>query len=101
MVEEQAKRGSKRRKDKGSEWTEKELQEELEFIIGQSQKVRDLEEELENLKLKSLSKKDLQIQRNRLTAQLSRDRKKIEYDYLISQCLQMKNLLRKVKSDQD
>ena len=84
LVGDQGKKQSRRKKDKGNEWTEKELQEELELIIGQSQKVRDLEEELENLKYKNLGKKDLQVQRNRLTAQLSRDRKKIEYEYLIS-----------------
>lgn len=55
------KKSGRRKREKGKEWTEKELQEELEFIIGQSKKVRDLEDELENLKYKNLSKKDLQI----------------------------------------
>lgn len=52
------------------------------MIVNQDPKVIKLEKELEALKKKNLNKKDLQVQRNRITAQLSRDRKKLETDYL-------------------
>lgn len=50
--------------------------------MSKDYKIIALEKELESLKRKNLNKKDLQIQRNRITAQLSRDRKKLEMDYL-------------------
>lgn len=41
---------------------------------NQNLKILELEEALDNLKSQKISKKELQSQRNRLTAQLSRDR---------------------------
>ena len=52
------------------------------MIVNSDSKVMALERELDALKKKNLNKKDLQIQRNRITAQLSRDRKKLEMDFL-------------------
>lgn len=50
--------------------------------MSKDKKVQELEKELDTLKKKNLNKKELQIQRNRITAQLSRDRKRVELDYL-------------------
>jgi hypothetical protein len=45
-------------------------------------KIQQLEQELEDLKIRNISKKELQSERNRFTAQLSRDRQKLELNYL-------------------
>ena len=58
-------------------------------------KIIELEDALENLKAKKLSKKELQGQRNKLTAQLSRDRIKLELIFLKTICLNYQRLLRK------
>ena len=46
------------------------------------------------LKLKGYDKKELQIHRNRITAQLSRDRKKVEYDFIRNKCVTLENKMR-------
>lgn len=50
-------------------------------------KIIALEQALEDLKTKKLTKRELQSSRNRLTAQLSRDRQKIELNFLKTQCI--------------
>ena len=50
--------------------------------ISSNQKIQDLEDALEDLKSQKISKKELQSQRNKLTAQLSRDRQKLELNFL-------------------
>lgn len=65
-------------------YSEADLDKEIEDIVSQDSKVNELEAALDHLKKLNLNKKDLQIRRNRLTAQLSRDRKKIETDYIKS-----------------
>jgi hypothetical protein len=53
--------------------------------------VRDQEDQLLALKRqKNLSKKDLQVQRNRITAQLSRDRKILETEFMRKELLKMR-----------
>ena len=48
------------------------------------------ERELQALKRKNITnKKELQIKRNRITAQLSRDRKKLESDFMIDKLISM------------
>ena len=37
-----------------------------------------------------MNKKELQIKRNRITAQLSRDRKSLEYSYLMNQVIALR-----------
>lgn len=59
-------------------------------------KVIELEEALEDLKNRSISKRDLQSSRNRLTAQLSRDRQKLELTFLKVQCVNYHRLLRRL-----
>ena len=44
--------------------------------------------------MKDLDRKELQIQRNRITAQLSRDRKKIENDFLREEIIRLKMKVR-------
>ena len=50
-------------------------------------KIQELEQSLEELKTLKISKRELQSQRNRFTAQLSRDRQKLELTYLKSQAI--------------
>lgn len=59
-----------------------ELDREVEEVINLDPRIVEMQQELQLLKKKNLGKKDLQIQRNRITAQLSRDRKKLETDIL-------------------
>lgn len=61
--------------------------------MNKDKKIIALENELQALKRKNLNKKDLQIQRNRITAQQSRDRKKLEMDYLKNGFIQMRETL--------
>lgn len=56
------------------------------------------EEELEELKVKFTDKKLLQRERNILTAQLSRDRKKLEVELLRLSCVQLTETLNKVRN---
>lgn len=52
-----------------------------------NRKIQELEQELSDLKNQNISKRELQSQRNRLTAQISRDRQKLELNYLKAQCV--------------
>ena len=63
---------------------------------NQNLKILELEEALDNLKSQKISKKELQSQRNRLTAQLSRDRQKLEMNFLKAMCVNYQRLLRKL-----
>ena len=55
----------------------------MERWVENDGRVQEQEEELQALKRRqNITKKDLQIHRNRITAQLSRDRKKLEQDFL-------------------
>lgn len=65
------------------------LDEEIAIKINGNQKLEDLESELKNLKSQSLSKKETQILRNRLSAQLSRDKRKFELEALKEQNLKL------------
>ena len=56
------------------------------------------EEELEELKVRFKDKKQLQRERNILTAQLSRDRKKLEVELLRLQCIELTATLNKVRN---
>eukprot|EP00347_Sterkiella_histriomuscorum_P024269 403331717 len=78
-------------------FTQEDLELEIEHVVNQDEKVQEMQVELQELKKKNLNKKDLQIQRNRITAQLSRDRKKLENDYLRDELVKMKNKVRKIK----
>lgn len=59
-------------------------------------KIIALEQALEELKFSKLSKRELQSSRNRLTAQLSRDRQKLELNFLKTQCINYQRLLRRL-----
>lgn len=52
-----------------------------------NEKIVELEDQLEDLKVQKITKKELQSQRNRLTAQLSRDRQKLEMNFLKTMCI--------------
>ena len=69
--------------------SELDLEREINSKIQESTRVRELEFKLEALKTHKLSHKDLQAERNRITAQLSRDRKKIELDFLKLRCIEL------------
>jgi hypothetical protein len=64
-------------------------------------KIVQLEQALEDLKTTKLSKRELQSSRNRLTAQLSRDRQKIELNFLKTQCINYQRLLRRLNKKLD
>ena len=63
---------------------------------NQNPKIAELEEYLEDLKNKKISKKELQSERNRHTAQLSRDRQKLELAFLKAMCVNYQRLVRKL-----
>lgn len=50
-------------------------------------KILESEQALEELRSLKISKKELQSKRNRLTAQLSRDRQKLEMNFLKAMCV--------------
>lgn len=50
-------------------------------------KIIESEAALDELRTRNISKKELQSKRNRLTAQLSRDRQKLEMNYLKAMCV--------------
>lgn len=64
-------------------------------------KIIALEQALEDLKTTKLTKRELQSSRNRLTAQLSRDRQKIELNFLKTQCINYQRLLRRLNKKLD
>jgi len=59
-------------------------------------RVRTLENELELLRSLKISKKELQSKRNKLTAQLSRDRQKLEMSFLKAMCINYLRLMRRL-----
>lgn len=79
-------------------YSEQSLDQELELIVSQDPKVQKLEQELDDLKKLNLNKKDLQVKRNRLTAQLSRDKKKAEGDYLKEKHVEMKRIIMDIQN---
>ena len=62
-----------------------------------NRKIQELEHQLEDLKNQRISKRELQSQRNRLTAQLSRDRQKLELSFLKAQCVNYQRLLKRLE----
>lgn len=60
--------------------------------------IKKTEQELEDMKLKIEDKKRLQKERNVLTAQLSRDRKKIEVELLHNKCYELTQAINKVRN---
>ena len=63
---------------------------------NQNEKIIEIEQELESLKTLNISKKELQSKRNRLTAQLSRDRQKLEMSFLKAMAVNYQRLLRRL-----
>jgi hypothetical protein len=61
---------------------EVELEQQIRRYQDSNPKIQQLEHELEELKTRNISKKELQSERNRFTAQLSRDRQKLELNFL-------------------
>ena len=61
-----------------------------------NEKIVESENALEDLRAKNISKKELQSKRNRLTAQLSRDRQKLEMSFLKAMCVNYQRLLRRL-----
>jgi len=59
-------------------------------------KIIESEHALDELKTLSISKKELQSRRNRLTAQLSRDRQKLEMSFLKAMCVNYLRLMRRL-----
>lgn len=66
--------------------------------INECEHIIKTEVELEELKVKYTDKKQLQRERNILTAQLSRDRKKLEIELLRLNCIQLTETLNKVRN---
>ena len=66
--------------------------------INGCEHIAKTERELEELKVKITDKKLLQRERNILTAQLSRDRKKVEVELLRLNCIQLTETLNKVRN---
>ena len=60
-------------------------------------KILESEKSLEELRTLKISKKELQSKRNRLTAQLSRDRQKLEMNFLKVMCVNYQRLLRRLE----
>ena len=61
-----------------------------------NEKIIESERALDALRAKNISKKELQSKRNRLTAQLSRDRQKLEMSFLKAMCVNYQRLLRRL-----
>lgn len=61
-------------------------------------KIIESEQALDELRTLKISKKELQSKRNRLTAQLSRDRQKLEMSFLKAMCVNYQRLLRRLES---
>lgn len=76
-----------------TQYEEADLEREINFKMREDAKVRELEIRLENLKTANMGHRELQQERNRITAQLSRDRKKIETDYLKQRCIELSRLV--------
>ena len=56
-----------------------------------------MEDELNDLKNQNISKRELQSQRNRLTAQISRDRQKLEMNFLKAKVVNYLRLLKRLE----
>eukprot|EP00347_Sterkiella_histriomuscorum_P015800 403355634 len=78
-------------------YTLNDLESEIEARALQEENILKQEQELQLLKLKGMDKKDLQINRNRITAQLSRDKKKVEIDYIKDKIINLENKIRLVQ----
>ena len=74
-------------------FTEEELNQQLEELVRQDPKVSATEEKLNEIKETISNKKVLQVERNRLTAQQSRDRKKLEDQFLRQNYVELQNRL--------
>lgn len=61
-----------------------------------NEKIIESENALEQLKTLKISKKELQSKRNKVTAQLSRDRQKLEMSFLKAMCVNYQRLLRRL-----
>ncbi|CDW74187.1 UNKNOWN [Stylonychia lemnae] len=96
-LEMQFQKSKRKTNSKQNLYTLDDLEKEIEHVVNQDEKVMDMQVELQQLKKLNLNKKDLQIQRNRITAQLSRDRKKLENDYLKDELVHMKNIVQKLQ----
>ena len=59
-------------------------------------KIMESEDALDELRTLEISKKELQSKRNRLTAQLSRDRQRLEMTFLKAMCVNYQRLLRRL-----
>jgi len=66
--------------------------------INECEHIQKTEAELEQLKVMFKDKKKLQRERNILTAQLSRDRKKLELELLRQNCVSLVESLNKVRN---
>ena len=64
---------------------QKQFDDELEVLYLKEPSIQNILKCLENLRERKISKKELQAERNRLTAQLSRDRKKLETEFIKQQ----------------
>ena len=68
----------------------------IEAYQNSDEKIINLENQLEALKNQNLTKKEILSQRNKLNAQISRDRKKLEESFMKSMCMNYQRLLRKL-----
>ena len=66
-----------------------------------NEKIIESEADLNELRARNISKKELQSKRNRLTAQLSRDRQKLEVNFLKAMCVNYQRLLRRLEKKQN
>lgn len=61
-----------------------------------NEKIVEIEQRLTDLKSLNISKKELQSRRNQLTAQLSRDRQKLELSFLKTMAVNYQRLLKRL-----
>lgn len=79
---------------------EQALDDEMNAYVELDERVREQEEQLLALKRqKNLNKKDLQVQRNRITAQLSRDRKILETEFMRKELLKLRRQVNDLHRD--
>lgn len=81
-----------------SGYNEDDLQRELEELTSRDPKIRATEDKLNEIKETISNKKVLQVERNRLTAQQSRDKKKLEDFYLRRNYVEMHQRLLQLES---
>ncbi|CDW88135.1 UNKNOWN [Stylonychia lemnae] len=93
-------KGPEKKKKKSNQYTEEELDQELEeYTQGEEIIIRQQSQLLE-LKQTIIDKKELQIQRNRITAQLSRDKKELEFKYLRNRVVYLQNSVNRYETEQ-